>query len=78
MFIEVNGGCAYSGLEGIIGKFAMKLVKGQEEKTEQEFVGEGEASKELKLVGWMEPEPPVYITGKLKLKLESGSAWSFH
>jgi hypothetical protein len=62
----------------IVGKFAMKMVTGQQEKTEQEFVGEGEASKGLEIVGWGKPYPPVYITGKFKLKLASGDEWSFH
>jgi hypothetical protein len=71
--------CAFAG-EGtfIWGKFTMKATKGQEEKTEQEFVGEGEASSGLEIVGWGSPHPPVYVTGKFKLKLESGQTWSFH
>lgn len=77
--LRFSGTCAFSGeANGVWGKFALKLVKGQTESAEQEFVGEGEASKELEMVGWGYPEPPIYVKGKLKLKLESGSAYSYH
>ncbi len=59
----------------ISGTLALKLAKGQTEAVEQEFVGEGEASKGL--YGFNSKEP-IYVTGKFKLKLASGKAWSFH
>jgi hypothetical protein len=77
--LAFNGTCFAAGeFTFVVGKFAMKLTKGQEEKTEQEFLGEGTGSTGLEIVEWGSPHPPVYITGKLKLKLESGSAWSYH
>jgi hypothetical protein len=51
----------------------LEVPTGQTEAVEQEFVGEGEAAKGLT---WY--EQPVYLNGKLKLKLASGKAWSFH
>jgi hypothetical protein len=76
--LPFKGECFAVGDTDIVGSLAMKVVKGQEEKTEQEFVGEGTAGKGLEVVGWGQPHPPAYVTGKLKLKLESGSAWSYH
>ena len=55
------------------GSVTLQDLKGQTEAAEQEFVGEGTLSKNLKIEG-----KPVYLTGKLKLKLASGKAWSFH
>ena len=77
--LPFQGTCFAAGeFTGVVGQFAMKLTKGQEEKTEQEFTGEGTASTGLEITEWGNPHPPVYITGKLKLKLESGGAWSYH
>jgi hypothetical protein len=61
------------GFNPLEGSVTLKLPKGQTEATKQEFVGEGTASKNLKLEKTL-----VYVTGKLKLKLASGKAWSFH
>ena len=55
------------------GSVTLQAPKGQTEAAEQEFTGEGMLSKNLKIEG-----KPVYLTGKLKLKLASGKAWSFH
>jgi hypothetical protein len=77
--IPLQGGkCSLAG-EGhaIEGSFNMKLPTSGTESVEQQFVGEGEASKGLRMVGFENPEPPVYLTGKFKLKLTSGLAWSF-
>jgi hypothetical protein len=57
----------------IKGTVTLKAPKGQTEATEQEFVGQGEASKGLT---WN--AQPAYLTGRFKLKLASGKAWSFH
>jgi hypothetical protein len=71
-----RGSCEISSIDSegsIIGTVTLKAVKGQTEAVEQEFVGEGEAGKGLTRYG-----APVYFTGKFKLKLASGKAWSFH
>jgi hypothetical protein len=81
-FVMTGGGC--EGPTSFHGSLPVKISRGQTEEVEQEFVGEGKAGKGLELVGWGYQEgtinkfPPAYVTGKFKLKLESGSAWSFH
>jgi hypothetical protein len=77
--LKFSGTCILSGeVAGIFGTLPVKITKGQTESTEQEFVGEGTAGKGLSMTGLGEPELPVYVKGKFKLKLESGSAWSYH
>jgi hypothetical protein len=77
--LEFFGSCFLSGeFSGLMGKLPLKLAKGQTESTEQEFVGEGSTGTGFEFRGVGTPAPPVYVTGKLKLKLESGSAWSYH
>jgi hypothetical protein len=74
-FNEQLGGCFILGETewSIKGTSVLKAPKTQTEATEQEFVGPGEAGKGLT---WY--EQPVYLSGKLKFKLASGKAWSFH
>jgi hypothetical protein len=72
---EPKEACIFFGGEdgSIKGTATLKTPKGQTEATEQELVGEGEASSGLSIYSY-----PVYFTGKVKLKLASGKAWSFH
>jgi hypothetical protein len=51
------------------------MPKGREEAAEQTFVAQGtkESPDGLTFL-----KDPAYLTGKFKLKLESGKAWSFH
>ena len=62
-----------NGPDTIRGSVTIQAPKGQTEATEQEFVGEGSLSNGLK---WYAQS--VYFSGKFKLKLASGKAWSFH
>jgi hypothetical protein len=57
----------------IRGKLTVKVPTGQQESTEQELVFEHAEGLYSFNTG-----QPVSITGKLKLKLASGKAWSFH
>jgi hypothetical protein len=67
--------CVAAGEQSIDGKFMLKVPTGQEELAEQAFVAQG--SKESPAgTEWL--AAPVYLSGKLKLKLASGSDWSFH
>jgi hypothetical protein len=65
-------GCVLEGPEfQISGTYAFKLPHGQTESVEQEVVFE-------KASGLTSFGSNVYITGKLKLKLASGTTWSMH
>ena len=69
-----NENCGALPYDDVVqGSVTLQAPKGQTEAAEQEFAGEGTLSKNLKIEG-----KPVYLTGKLKLKLASGKAWSFH
>jgi hypothetical protein len=59
------------------GAVTLNMTQGQHENTEQTLEGQGtkESPSELRTVNFGDP---TYITGKLKLKLASGKAWSFH
>ncbi len=68
------GGCGIEGYQfRIKGKVPVKLPHGQTSSTEQELVFEKAAG----LYNYNEANP-VYLTGKVKLKLTSGSIWSLH
>jgi hypothetical protein len=68
-------GCIIEGLEfQIDGTLPVKLPHGQTATTEQELVLE----KAPGLYNYGEKSEPIYITGKVKLKLTSGSAWALH
>ena len=61
------------GQAAFTGKVPFSMPTGQTESVEQTLVGEGTKSTSLKYEG-----NNVYVTGKFKLKLASGSKWSFH
>jgi hypothetical protein len=66
--------CPVAGEKAIGGKFTLNLPTGGEEQVEQTFVAQG--SKESPAgTEWL--GSPIYLSGKLKLKLASGSKWSF-
>jgi|HubBroStandDraft_6_1064221.scaffolds.fasta_scaffold568140_1 hypothetical protein len=66
--------CASSGEVIWTGRATLALPKGQEEAAEQELnIHVSEASGELKYGA-----SAVALEGKVKLKLASGKAWSFH
>jgi hypothetical protein len=68
------GGCGIEGFQfRIKGKVPVKLPHGQTSSTEQELVFEKAAG----LYNFSEGNP-VYLTGKVKLKLTSGSTWGLH
>jgi hypothetical protein len=71
--LEFKGTCAESG-EDQIGNGTLTLLapSGQTEAAEQTVTSAGKESG-LNLLGY-----PLYISGGLKLKLASGSNWSFH
>jgi hypothetical protein len=71
---EVRSG----GVSKIDGKFTTKITSGGTEQTEMHFVGEGESSTGLEIIGWGNPHPPVYISGEFNLKPASGAKYSFH
>jgi hypothetical protein len=77
--LEITGSsCSVSGAGAkIYGQFTTKITSGNTEQTEMHFVGEGEASSGLEIIGWGNPHPPVYISGKFNLKLASGAKFSF-
>jgi hypothetical protein len=63
------------------GHVTLALTGGQTEAAEQtaSFLGEKETPRGLQMDGTEGGEAgPITITGKLKLKLASGKAWSFH
>ena len=72
---KIREGCVLLGGDELTikGTTTLKSPQGKTEAAEQEFAGEGETGKGLT---W--DEQPVYLTGKLKLKLATGKAWSFH
>jgi hypothetical protein len=71
----VFSGCIIERLEfKIEGTLPVKLPHGQTASTEQELVFE----KAPGLYNFGEKAEPVYITGKVKLKLTSGSTWGLH
>lgn len=61
------------GQTAFTGKVPFSMSTGQTESVEQTLVGPGTKSTSLKYEGNV-----VYVTGKFKLKLASGSKWSFH
>ena len=63
----------FSFLNPVKGTVTLQAPKGQTEAAEQEFTAEGKLSKGLT---WF--QQTAYLTGKVKLKLASGKAWSFH
>ena len=67
-------GCLLEGAWSfeIYGKLPVKLPQGQTSSTEQELVFE----KAPGLYNYNNTSEPIYITGKVKLKLTSGSTWS--
>jgi hypothetical protein len=69
----IDSDCSWEGgdLFIISGTQTVKVPTGQTESTEQELVFE-------KAPGLSSEDGPVYITGKIKLKLASGEKWSFH
>lgn len=68
-------GCIIEGLEfKIEGTLPVKLPHGQTASTEQELVFE----KAPGLYNDGQKSEPVYMTGKVKLKLASGSTWALH
>lgn len=73
VFIEytmTGEGCRFEGIQKITGEAWLKLPSGREEHAEQEFSLVG---KELHGIG-----TAGLSNAKAKLKLASGSAWSFH
>jgi hypothetical protein len=60
------------------GAVTLNMIKGQEESAEQTFEGQGTKESPSELVTFSRTGEATYITGKLKLKLASGKAWSFH
>jgi hypothetical protein len=64
---------AFEGPMRFTGKLLLSVPTGQQEQTEQAFVGVGTKSTTLQYEG-----NAVYVTGKFKLKLASDSLWSFH
>jgi hypothetical protein len=69
----IESTCSWEGgdLFTISGTLTVKVPTGRTESTEQELVFE-------KAPGLSSEDGPVYITGKIKLKLASGEKWSFH
>jgi hypothetical protein len=68
-------GCIIEDLEfQIDGTLPVKLPHGQTASTEQELVFE----KAPGLYNFGQKSEPIYITGKVKLKLTSSSTWSLH
>ena len=61
------------GQMALTGKIPFAMPTGQTESVEQALVGKGTKSTSLEYEGNY-----VYVTGKFKLKLASGSKWSFH
>jgi hypothetical protein len=62
----------------IYGAVTLNMTKGQQENTEQTLEGQGAKETPSELKTFSRTGSPTYITGKLKLKLASGKAWSFH
>jgi hypothetical protein len=65
--------CPYTSEIAVTGKVKMPLPKGRDELAEQELVLAQSGSSEL---NWEAAE--FHFGGKVKLKLSSGKAWSFH
>ncbi len=76
-----NEGDICSLLEGSFqqfmkGQVTFSMPKGREEAVEQTIVGQGAKESPSELT-FLPKEHPAYLTGKLKIKLASGKAWSF-
>jgi hypothetical protein len=67
-------GCIDEGAYRITGKLPIKMPAGQTESAEQEIVFQKAAG----LYNFGNTSEPIYITGKVKLKLTSGQKWSYH
>ncbi len=59
------------------GQITFSMPKGREEAVEQTIVGQGAKESPSELT-FLPKEHPAYLTGKFKIKLASGKAWSFH
>ena|ERR1700722_4985230 len=74
---ELGSNCgAFGGQFALTGKIPFSMSAGQTESVEQTFVGEGTKAKGVNSLNF--EGNPVYVTGKFKLKLASGSKWSYH
>ena len=72
---EISGGtCAIAGEKPMAGKFTLLAPTGQEEQIEQTLTAQGSNEKPA---GTTMAGSPVYLSGKLKVKLASASKWSF-
>ena len=72
---EISGAtCALVGEKPMTGKFTLLAPTGQEEQAEQTLAAQGSNEKPA---GTMMAGSPVYLSGKLKVKLSSASKWSF-
>ena len=58
------------------GQITFSMPKGREEAVEQTIVGQGAKESPSELT-FLPKEHPAYLTGKFKIKLASGKAWSF-
>jgi hypothetical protein len=67
--------CALVGEKPMAGKFTLLAPTGQEELAEQTLTAQGSNEKPA---GTTMAGFPVYLSGKLKVKLASASKWSFH
>jgi hypothetical protein len=72
----LDSDCGWGGGNHFVvtGALTVKMPTGQTEATEQELVFENSSG----LTWGGNPGSPVYIKGKIKLKLASGAKWSFH
>ena len=70
---ELSNCGALVGQLVLTGKVPFSMPTGQTESVEQTLVGPGTKSTSLEMEGNY-----FYVTGKFKLKLASGSKWSFH
>lgn len=76
MTFEIKGGtCAIAGEKPMAGKFTLLAPTGQDEEVEQTLTAQGSGEKPA---GTTMAGSPVYLSGKLKVKLSSASLWSFH
>ena len=75
--IPFGEACGFGPAQPMFGAMTLNMAKGQQENTEQTLEGQGtkESPSELRTIN---SGDPTYITGKLKIKLASGKAWSFH
>jgi hypothetical protein len=72
--LSIDGSCSIAGEDSASGSFTLSVPTGQEELAEQAFLAQG--SKEKPAGAGMLGDP-LYLSGKVKLKLSAGSLWSF-